>query len=79
MLGAPARRKCLGFWGKFSFTQHQGLMVHLEWMYGLMWMVLLEMGVSDADLKLVDEDHRVGRLTQSFVTVLVTHGRSACV
>lgn len=39
-------------------------------------MVLLEMGVSDADLKLVDEDHRVGRLTQSFVTVLVTHGRS---
>lgn len=40
------------------------------------WMVLLEMGVSDADLKLVDEDHRVGRLTQSFVTVLVTHGRS---
>lgn len=36
VLGAPAREKMPWVLGKFSFTHHEGLMVHLEWMYGLM-------------------------------------------
>ena len=36
MLGAPVREKMPWVLGKFSFTQHEGLMAHLEWMYGLM-------------------------------------------